>query len=636
MKTLRTVAIVAGVVALAATGIGAAAGAFAPALAGATTVAGVSTSTIATVASVASVVSASASLGAQMLQKKPGALGSVNQVTITANSPLPYGMGRCFYVGSQVHDAGYGGKVDKTQNPYMAKVNIYSAGGPIAEYEEFLIDWLPVSGLVMTGSAIGYYATWFYADLQLGQRPEPSALSGPTGVVPAWGAIPDWGASHKLSGYAASLNSYRFDRKNKRWANGIPVMGPVAKWARVYDWRQDDTFPGGVGDHRWDDEDTFEWDANVALNAITYARGRYALDGDGNQSARVAGCGYGFAEIDWPAWTAFANVCEANGWGVNGHVFEGPGISLWDNLKNICLCGAAMPVISGGLLSVRFQSPKVALDTITPEDFAEGERVAPGMRTYRDRINTVVPKYRSEDNKWELVQSEAVAIEAYIAIDGEPKEEEITYGLVTDKDQAAQLAAYELYGRRELSGITIPCMPRLREYRLGEVLQVYDPENGINHLCSIAAVSKDEAGTVTMTFDTETNAKHAEALAMTGTAPPAPTLIPHGEADGIAWDNGDGSLDSVTELAVTPGVGSADISYRNPNDAAFSNAKLYRATVDDIDLAAEVAGPEYGGLGETRTITDTAPAGAYYWWVVAFDDDGNPSDPAGSVTATIA
>jgi hypothetical protein len=629
VKTLRTIAIVAGVVALAATGVGAAAGAFAPGLAGTATVAGVSTSTIATVASVATVVSATASVGAQLLQKKPGAIGAVNQVTIGANNPIPYGMGRCFYVGSQVHDAGYGGKVGKTHNPYMAKVNIYSAGGPIEGFEAFLIDWQPVDGIVTSGSAIGYYATWFYADLQIGTRPEPSALSGP------WGGIPDWSAAHKLSGYAASLNSYRFDRDNKRWANGLPVMGAVGKWARVYDWRQDSTFAGGDGDHRWGDEDTFEWDPNVALNAVTYARGRYALDADGNQSARVAGCGYGQSEIDWPAWTAFANTCEANGWGVNGHVFEGPGLSLWDNLKRICAGGAAMPVISGGLLSVRFQSPKVALDTITPEDFVEGERVAPGMRTYRDRINTVVPKFRSEANKWEYVQSKAVQIAAYVALDGEPKEEEITYELVTDTDQSAQLGGYEIYGRRELSGITIPCKPRLREYRLGEALHVFDPENGVNHLCSIAAVDKDPSGVTTFTFETETNAKHAEALGMTGTAPPSPTLLAHGEADGVAWDNGGGAIDSATELTVTPSTGSAAVAWRNPASAKFGYSYVYRGTTNIFSAATQIAGPIVGGLGQVQMVTDTVATGTYYYWVRAFDNDGTPADPTGPVPGVI-
>lgn len=479
-----------------------------------------------TIAAIAAVVAAAASVGAALLQKKPGIQGGVNQVQIGANNPIPYGMGRCFTAGSQVHDVGYGGKVGKTKNPYLTKVFIWSVSTAFA-IDAVLVDW---NAIAFSGNAAqGYYNSWLYLDRQLGLRPEPDALAGP------WGAIPDWGADYKLSNYAAGLFSYRFDRDNKRWANGIPVHGVVGRWAKVYDWRQDSSFPGGSGDHRYDDEDTFAYDPNVALNAITYARGRYS---DGTQaSVRMVGCGFPAESIDWPAWNAFANVCDANGWEVNGFVYEGPGISTWDNLKRICAAGGAMPVISGGLLSVRFQSPKVPLETITPDDFADGERLIPGMRTWKDRINTMVPKYRSEANKWEFVQSDAIAIEEYITLDGEPKEEEYPCELVTDKDQAAQVTYYELFNRRELTGWTYPLKPRFWNMKLGQCYHLVDPQAGVDHDVIVAAIDKDPAQSIlTVTFETETAGKHGVALAMTGTAPPPPTLLPPGTADGDAWD----------------------------------------------------------------------------------------------------
>jgi hypothetical protein len=629
-RTLAKVAVIAGAIALVATGVGAAAGAFAPGLAGTTTVAGVSTATISTVATTATVVAAAASVGAQLTAKKPGAVGGVNQVQISANSSVPYGMGRCFYAGSQLHDVGYGGKVGKTQNPYLSKVFVWSAGGPIDGIESLLMDWQPVT---FSGtSALGYYASWIYADHQLGTRPEVDALHGP------WGAVPDWSAAHKLSGMAASMVSFRFDRDNKVWANGVPAFGVVGRWARVYDMRSDSTYPGGAGAQRFDDEDTFAFDRNVALNAVTYARGRFAIDPTtGVQTVKVIGCGFPQDSFDWPQWTAFANVCEANGWNCDGHVFDGPGLSLWDNLKRICAAGGGVPVISGGLLSVRFQSPKVALDTITFEDFAQGRRIAPGMRTYKDRINTMVPKYRSEANKWEYVQSKAVSFEAYIALDrGEIKEEEFLTELVTDKDQSAQLTAYELFNRRELAGITLPCKPRLWEYRLGEALMVVDAEAGLNHLCVIAAATKDiSTATVTFTFETETTEKHALALAMTGTAPPPPRLVPPGVADGASWDNGGNTVDPVTELTVTPTAGSAAIAWRNPTTAPFGYCYAYRGTTNVFGSATQIAGPIVGGLGQVQQVTDTVAAGIYYYWVRAFDNDGTPADPTGPVSGVI-
>ncbi len=563
-KTLAKVAMIAGAIALVATGVGAAGSA------GLLSMSASTAATVSTVAQVATVVAAAASVGAQVMAKKPGLQGSVNQVTIGANSPIPYGVGRSFYAGTQLHDVGYGGKVGKTKNPYLSKVFVWSAGGPIDGVESLLLDWQAVS--FAGTSALGYYASWLYADHQLGLRPEPDALAGP------WGAVPDWSPAHKMSGMCASMLNFRFDRDNKVWANGIPAFGVVARWARVYDPRKDSTYPGGDGDHRFDYEDSFEFDRNAALNAITYARGRYAIDpATGEQTIKVIGCGFPYETFDWPQWVAFANVCEANGWNSDGTVFDGPGLSLWDNLKRICAAGAGVPVISGGLLSVRFQSPKVALDTITRDDFADGERMAPGMRTWKDRINTMVPKYRSETNKWEYVQSAAVRFEDYIALDGEPKEEEFLCELVTDKDQAAQLTAYELMNRRELAGITYPCKPRLWYARLGEAYHVSDPDAGLDHLCVVAAISKDiSTSTVTLTFETEDTAKHAVALAMTGTAPPPPTLVPPGDSDDASWDNGGaGTPDTPTgwSMSVEALGGSAGVSIVVTGSAASSNAE---------------------------------------------------------------
>lgn len=615
-KVLKTVGMIAGAVALAATG----AGAF-----GATSFLGIASAT--KVASVAAIVSAAASVGAQLLTKPPPMQGGVNQVTISANAPIPYGMGRAYYAGSQLHDVGYGGEVDKTKNPYLTKVFVWSGGAPVEELESFVMDWQPVS--FSGGSALGYYSGWLFKDDQLGERPEADALAGP------WGAVPDWSSAHKLSGMAASMLSFRFDRKGKVWANGIPAFGMVGKWARVYDWRKDSTYPGGSGDHRFDDEDSFEYDDNVALNAVTYARGRYTTDG----SVKVIGCGFPQDAFDWPAWNAWANTCDANGWTVGGHVFDGPGISLWDNLKRICAAGAAVPVISGGLLSVRFQSPKVAIDTITPADFADGERVVPGTRTYRDRINSMVPRYRSEANRWEFVQSEAVTVEEYVTLDGEPKEEEYPCELVTDKDQAAQLTALELYNRRELSGITIPCKPRIWGYRLGEAFQVIDPETGLNHLCVIDAVSKDVgSGVVTPTFTTETTAKHALALALTGTAPPPPTLVAPGEGDETAWNNAGGNDEPVvTDLAVSAhDAGSALLTWRNPQQAGWSYLKLHRGTSSVFASATALPEQIVGGLGEVMSVEDDGLSpDDYWWWVVAYNEDDTPSLPAGPVTAEV-
>src|SRR3546814_12186125 len=85
------------------------------------------------------------------------------------------------------------------------------------------------------------------------------------------------------------------------------------------------------------------------------------------------------------------------------------------------------------------------------------------MQSYRDRLNTILPKYRSADHNWEMTQAEAVTVSEYVTEDGEERSAEWPFNFVKDVDQAAQLAAYRLVNGRELHPTERPCLPRLRE-----------------------------------------------------------------------------------------------------------------------------------------------------------------------------
>lgn len=512
----------------------------------------------ATAATVATVVALTASIGAALLQKKPPAQGNSTQIQIGANMPMPYTMGRTYVGGNMVHDVGYGGTIDDVPNPYSSTVLVWSGAGPVEAIEAFQGDFTTIS--FSGGEATGYYDNFMWLDTQLGATPEASALAGPHG------AIPQWGAAYKLSGYAAGLVTMKFDKKAKRYASGVPQFGAIIQGVMAYDPRLDTARPGGAGTHAFDDETSFEYSQSPALHGVTYARGRY------QNGKKVVGCGFGEDQIDWPAWMEFANVCDANGWVVGGTIYEGASISRWDNLKRICAAGGASPCFVGGLLSVRYSAPKTALFTITADDLADGDYSVPGMKSWRERKNGIIPRYRSESHRWEYVQSELVTVEEYVTEDGEEKNEEVQYDLVQDKDQAAQLAAYELVDGREFGLITLSCKPWLIAYRPGEAGNVDIPELGLNdQLCVIHARTVDPAtGIVTLSLMSETTAKHAFALGQSGTAPPTPTLTtgedmdevlattsrPHvevvaSEAEQLALDAAEGDVVVRTDLSTT-------------------------------------------------------------------------------------
>lgn len=493
-KVLKIVAVVAAVVAVVATG--------GAALAGAGTFLGATAGTLSTIGAIAGAVSALASIGSQLLTKPPPARGSVNQLIIQTDPPQPRAMGRTYFGGVLRHTAAYGPTLNKVPNPYLGRVVVYSGSGPIESITP-QVDFAAVDS---------YYSGWLYTTSQLGLCPEAAAL------VPNFSGFPAWTTDHKLSGQAAILWNFKFDKDGKRFASGLPNTGAIVEGASVYDPRLDSTYPGGSGAHRLDDPTTWDYSENPALHAIAYAYGIYQND------KKVFGIGMAFDAIDMATFTAWANVCDANGWKISGIIFEPD--DRMKNLRDIMAAGGAEPAFSGAVLSAKYHAPRVALDTITDADLSDDGGEITAMRTYRDRLNTLVPKWRSEDHNWEYVAGDPVAISAYVTEDGEEKKEERQFNLVADPDQAAQLAAYELLERRELGLIELSCGPRMRSFRPGECLIVDLPDQGLDELPAIILRRVVEPGSmsVRLTLIGETEAKHAFALGMTGTAPPTPAL----------------------------------------------------------------------------------------------------------------
>lgn len=455
------------------------------------------------VATYAGLAAGVASIGAQALYKPPPARGSVTNVLIAADAPSPYVMGEGYFGGVMRHDVAYGATLKKVPNPYRWIVSVYSVGGPVQS----------ISPRVELAATSSYYSTFLYTDTQLGLCPESS------GLAPHFAGAPGWNtATARLSGQAAIGWNLKFDKDGKVFATGVPRLGAYGQWVRVYDPRKDSTFPGGSGSHRLGVESTYEWSQNPALHAGTYASGRY------QNGKRVFGIGLPAEGIDLVGIAAWANVCDANGWTIFGVAFE-PG-DRWAILNDICAAGGGRPAFASGRLSWLWSAPKVALDTITDADIADDSYSVTAMTSWRDRLNSIVPKYRSPDHDWEMVPQEtAISVPAYVEEDGELKQVEWPFNFVKGRNQAAQLAAYKMLDSRELQPITLPCLPRLRKYRPGECLHIELPELGLDTDAVILTREFDPARmVVTLTLMGETPEKHDFALGRTGTAPPTPAL----------------------------------------------------------------------------------------------------------------
>lgn len=458
------------------------------------------------VSAVAALVAVAANIGAGLLARPPAARGSVTQVLIGPDPPQPYLIGEGYYAGVLRHDTAWGATLNKVPNPYRFMATVYSGGGPVQSITP-TVDKLAVDA---------WYSGFLFTDTQLGACPEATALA------PQWAGTPGWGAAAKLSGQAAIGWSLKFDKDGKRFASGIPQLGALGQWVKVYDPRLDGTRPGGVGAHRIANEATWTWSENPALHAATYAYGRH------QNGQRTFGIGLPDDAIDWVNVSAWAEVCEANGWTAFGVIYE-PG-DRFQNLADVAMAGGAVPILGADGLRFHYAAPRVALDTITPEDLAGEDSSVTAMATWRDRLNTLIPKYRSADHEWEMVAADAVEVASYVTEDGETKQAEWACNLVKSATQAAQICAYRLVDGRELQPIELVCGPRLRGYKPGDCLTLALPEEGLETDAVVLKRRWDPARlTVTLTLVGETPAKHAYALGLSGVAPPTPALGQSGE-----------------------------------------------------------------------------------------------------------
>ncbi len=497
-------------------------------------------------AGIASAVSAAANIGAQITATPPPARGTVNGITVGSDQPMPWLIGETYYGGNREHQIGYGPTLNKVPNPYAFIVDVYSGGGPVQGLVDAQADFVSLGIPSGGGNASGYAAGFLSASVQVGNMPEPAALAS------RWGGVPGWGASYRMSGYAAIAWSLLFDRNGKVFASGVPQLGAIWRGQKVWDPRQDTTYTGGSGAQRWAvPSDTAGHDAargtwafseSPGLVALKYALGTFHRDPrvSGSTYQKVAGIGLPIDGVIVEDFVHLANVCDANGWKAGGVVFE-PAISTastrWQNLKDILAAGGATPCFRGGRLGLKISAPRIALDTITAADLADDEvSVASGLG-WEERLNTLIPKYRSRDHKWEYVAStEPVQVAAYVDVDGEVKREERQYNLVQQKDQAAQLAAYELVDRRELGEIEIVVKPRLRRYGPGDLLIVDLPEDGLAQMPCVILKRQPMPDRMAWRFTlmSETPGKHAFALGQTAAAPPIPMLRSTADLDGVA------------------------------------------------------------------------------------------------------
>jgi hypothetical protein len=454
-----------------------------------------------------------------------GAAGAQSDFQADPKAGIPLMLGRSATAGKILH-ANTSGQANKNVALYYL---IALSGGPLAGFEKLVAsDWPVTFNAGGLATAPPQYNQAMYLVLTPGAKPDPQAYY-PGGVQLPW--IPEWTDAHRLSGVACAWWTLVYN--TKAYPTGMPKPLFVIRGPAVYDPRADSTYPGGSGPQRWNDETTwsFTGNDNPFLQALSWCIGR------SDNGKQTFGIGAPIDAIDVPAFVEGANVCEANGWRVGGEVLSSD--RKWDVLTTILQAGGGEPTKLGGLISAYVRTPRVSLGTLVGTDIVGGASIT-GTKRRRDRINQIIPSYRSEDHAWTVVPAGAVTVNEYIPADGGLRSREGNYPLVQDAKQVAQLATYDILDAREFEPVVLPVGPKWQGVKPGDCVTITEPEFGMSGQQVIVQTRELDltSGKVTLTCRSETPGKHDYALGRSPNPPPIPGLQPQDPTYVARPDNG--------------------------------------------------------------------------------------------------
>ena len=576
---------------------------------------------------------------------KPESAGSQLQQKLDPQAGVPIAFGRTATGGTITDRLTWGAK-----NAFYGIVTVLSAGGPIAGIEAYRAGDYPITfagnptySTATVANVGGYsgssklYKNKLRQRWQNGDAPAATTPAGASGFPMRGGA---------LSGLAHAITSYEYS--TDAFPQGLPASMWTLRGVRLYDPRQDSTYPGGSGAQRVDQPATWTYSENPYVAALQWTLGRY------ENGHRVYGIGAKWSEVDVASFVNGANVADANGWKIGGVV-----TTLDDKyavLASMLSAGGGVPVARGAQIAVSVNAPKTSVLTLTAADII-GEVEMSSSTSFRDRQNTIIPRYREESQNWEIISGERVSAAQYVTEDaGETKSVEIEFPLVQQAAQAHQLAAYELVNSREFLTFTVRAKQRLLAARVGDCINVTVPDIASRFTkCLVAGREFNPADmSVTLTLKSETDAKHAFALGQTQEAPPSAKLDGYdpsnpGAPAATAWAiTGTQITNGTTTLPVIvlngacddPNASTVIVEYRPTGSSAWLNYGEFPRTTTRIEVSGLTDGTAYevalsyrtvrGVIGNQLVLSATAGAFKVDWETVVT----GPNKPANNADRT--
>jgi len=537
------------------------------------------------------------------------------------DNPLPFAFGRIGVAGLINHRAAYG-----ADNRFQSIVSTLSRAGPIKSFisyasEDIETSFNPTTEKATTGDHAG--AMWLQR--KIGTQPQ-AALTSPTGLD-GGATIPDWGSTYQMSGAACCMLTMYENSKFTEFQGGVEKPLHVIEGKFGWDPRLDDTWPGGEGDCRLDDPLTWVWIDEGNIAALNWAIGMWEGDsGDGaygvpHACSQVGGIGSSLAGIDVAAFVYAANVADANGW----KVAAWPDTSMDESvvLDQLLQAGGSWRSrVAGKISCVSRGAPQSSLVTVTAKDTAGDIEIA-FTPSRRDRKNSAVAYYLSEDHDWEQTPINPISDAAWVTQDGGKRAKRYDIPYCPDPDQAAFLTYLELADAREPISGTVPFKPHMRRIKPGDCFTFTEPGFQLDGL-KVRALRRafdPSTGVVKISWRQETDAKYAAAALAVGTPPPATS---GGTAPPVY-------VEPPSDFTAEPLGYHTTVAWRAPFSSDFDYVEVHRGTTTTFSSATS-RGTLASAPGSYASIDDVRPTTAdFYYWLTSVDDDGNRSEPVGPI-----
>lgn len=309
---------------------------------------------------------------------------------------------------------------------------------------------------------------------------------------------------------------YRDGKFRDLYPNGQPACSAVLWGIKCYDSRLDTT-NGGSGSARYDDETTWTYSANPAVQSATYA---IMQTSDG-------GCGLDPAtQVNWAVAAASANVCDEsrtipNGGGgsttqarYESNVVLPTDRRRRDNLATLASTMAGRIFVSGGKLQIHagyYASPTATID----ETWMRGKAAMSPIVSREHMWNAVRASYDRADIDWRTVVAKPYTNSTYETEDqGKRLWDSLDLPGTTDEYQAQHLMTVRGRQSRMRRQFTLPLNMRGRDLEPMQTVTVDLDEFGTTFVGRVvnlkihrkgvdATLIQDEAAVWSFTYPTD-------------------------------------------------------------------------------------------------------------------------------------